>query len=90
MENNFREPQPRLLLPVHGLNRRRGYPGRAYRRQGRRHARGLGTKAQLLKGFRIELPGRIQPVRFLEFFHGIYGRAIPLPVWRARERTIFG
>ena len=90
MENSGREPQPPLLLPANRLNHRRGYRGRADRRQGRRYARGLRAKAQSLKGFCIELPGRIQPVRFLEFFHGIHGRVVPLPVWRARERTIFG
>ena len=90
MENNRGELQPRLLLPVQGLSRRRDYPERADRRQGRRHACGLRTKAQLLKGFRIELPGRIQPVRFLEFLHGIHGRGVPLSVRRSRERTIFG
>jgi hypothetical protein len=90
MEKNNSEPRLQLPLPAHGLNCRRGYRGRADRRQRWRHASGLRTKAQALKGFRIEFPARIQPMRFLEFFHGIHGRGVPLPVWRAYERTIFG
>jgi hypothetical protein len=90
MEKNSREPRLLLPLPAHRLNRWRRYRGRADRRQGWSHASGLRTKAQALKGFRIEFPARIQPMRFLEFFHGIHGRGVPLPVWRAHERTVLG
>jgi hypothetical protein len=88
MEKKSREPQPQLPLWVHRWNHRGDYRGRADRRQRRRNASSVRTKPQLLKGFRIELPARIQPVRFLEFFHSIHCRAVPLPVWRACKGTI--
>jgi len=90
MEKNRREPRSLLLLPAQRLYRWRDYRGGTDRRQRRRHASRLRTKAQVLKGFRIEFPARIQPMRLLEFFHGVHCRGVPLPVWRAHERSVLG
>ena len=62
---------------------------RAQRRHGRRNSCGLRAKAQLLKGFRIELPRRIQPMRFLEFSGRFICRSVPFSVRLSAERTVF-
>ncbi len=62
---------------------------RAYRRHRRGNTRGLGAKTQLLKGFRIELPRRIQPMRFLKFPRCFNGWSVPLAVRCSCERTVF-
>src|SRR6266513_81466 len=62
---------------------------RTHGRHGRRYTRGLGAKPQLLKGFRIELSRRIQPMRFLEFSRRFHCRSVPFPVRFSSERTVF-
>jgi len=86
----FDGKQSGLRLAVGGLRRccflqRR----RAHRRHGRRNTGGLRPQPQLLESFRIELPGRIQPVRLLEFPGRFNGRSVPFPVGLSGERTVF-
>jgi len=62
---------------------------RAHRRHRRRDACGLRAKPQLLERFCIEFPGRIQPMRFLEFSRRFNRRGIPFPIRFSSERAIF-
>src|SRR5207245_2186962 len=63
--------------------------GSAHRRYGRRNSRRLRAKTQLLKGFRIQLAGGIQPMGFLELSRRFHRRSVPLPVRLPCERTVF-
>src|SRR5207253_9905335 len=62
---------------------------RVHWRHGRRNPSGLRAKAQLLKGFRIQLPRWIQPMRFLEFSRRFNRRSVPLAARFSGERTVF-
>jgi len=79
-----------LLLTL-GRLRRSGFlqSGGADRRHGWRNSCRLGTQAQLLKRFRVELSRGIQPVRFLKFSRCFNRGSVPFSIRFSGERTVF-
>jgi hypothetical protein len=86
--NSNRKKQRPLVLAVCGLRRLVCDCGRADRWLGRGHTSGRGAESQMLKRFRIKLPARIQPVRFLKFLHGIDCGIVPFTIGLPAVRAV--